>query len=383
LKTLNKNINLEELENLLEKNSREITIPVTGIKSDFFLVPSIIQVLATLDRRSKFLYKINFATEEQYENHVFSELGFPLISYFWKQGIYNKDNENIKYDLREYTKRYYEELNTKYYASKGNSVTIASYDHFPKAKGLDKLFYDRNGELIQNHFLIANNCQIVFERVLRMNQNYLKVIAPLFDDLTTILWELFKNTHDHAKTDINGSPLIRNIRGIHCKFYRIKKSEVGSKHFLNKNLKKYLEDPIHIENGNFSSFLEISVFDAGPGFIQRNSNDLNEEISTDKQVDIIRKCLTKNQGSVKGAQGELKGFGLDYVLRCLGNKGYLRIRTEQVCVTRNMIQNPYNTMDADKNIVLHDWQTNSTKKFTKHEKISGSLVSIIYPLKKL
>jgi len=381
MKILNKIIDLIELEELLKSKYSSIIMPVNGIKAEFFIIPSIIQTLATLDRNCDFKYMINFTHKDQYEKHVFNEIGFPLISYFWKKGIFNKKGEGIKYELREFTKKYYDELNSKYYASKGNSVTIASYDHFPAKKGLDKIFYDQAGELIKNDFLIRNNCQKIFERVLRMNREYKKVIGLLYDDLTTIIWELFKNTHDHAKTDRNGSPLVRNIRGVHCKFYRIRKSEFNTKKYSNKNLKKYLEDPFHIEGNNFSSFFEISVFDAGPGFIQRNLNSEKKSISTDTQVEIIKRCLTKNQGSVKGAQGELKGFGLDYVLRCLGKKGYLRIRTEEICVTRNMVLNPYAAEDKNNDIVLYDWVTNSKNKFTKHPKITGSTVSIIYPLK--
>jgi len=127
-------------------------------------------------------------------------------------------------------------------------------------------------------------------------------------------------------------------------------------------------------------FLEIDVFDSGIGFVRKYKSLNPSENLTD--IDIIKKCLIKHNTSAKGLEKDDKGIGLDRILTILDGKGFLRIKTGNNTVYRNLISNPYKKIKKDsvKNMELFDWKNNSNEVYTNYPYAEGSVITIIYPL---
>jgi len=148
-------------------------------------------------------------------------------------------------------------------------------------------------------------------------------------DLSDLLWELFKNTHDHGRCDKEGNDLDLNFRSL-----IIQQQDVS---------KKYLEEwcgempsPAQVSFCNSLPaprnydgrpetdkyhILDISVTDFGVGFV-----DLAMRKSKGKDCkDVLLKCLESGWSRF---QNRTRGDGLTKVLEKVNRyKGWLRIRT--------------------------------------------------------
>src|SRR5690606_15883684 len=87
-------------------------------------------------------------------------------------------------------------------------------------------------------------------------------------------------------------------------------------------------------------YLEILVFDSGIGFVEKfgKENGVSD-------IDIIKKCLIKNQTSSNTNMKTKKGKGLDRILNILDGKGFLRITTDRYYLYRDLIKNKYEPVD--------------------------------------
>ncbi len=154
-----------------------------------------------------------------------------------------------------------------------------------------------------------------------------------------LIYELIRNTDEHATTDVHGNEYRRSVRGLLLKVRRIEKEDVSafsSGHpqftvFLLRSLvgEEKRKKPLRL--------LELSIFDSGPGLArrwltqegQRPLNDLTE-ISYDQEEKAVRTCFEKYM-STKTSQSA--GVGLTLVTDLLQQtNGFLRIRTGRVCL---------------------------------------------------
>lgn len=152
------------------------------------------------------------------------------------------------------------------------------------------------------------------------------------EDLSGVLWELLKNTHDHGRHDRIGNKLSRNFRAL-----IIQQQDVNSKYFdswCGSNPSKAQEDFRNNwdrkKQGNYY-FLDLSVVDFGSGFI-----DLAKEksgLEGDKK--IFLKCLEKGWSRLPGNS---RGDGLTKVLNTVQKyKGWLRIRSSNMLLEKTFV----------------------------------------------
>ena len=86
--------------------------------------------------------------------------------------------------------------------------------------------------------------------------------------------------------------------------------------------------------------------------------------------------------SAKGLEKDDKGIGLDRILSILNKKGFLRIKTGNICVYRNLITHNHREIDKEDigSMELFDWIKNSNSDYTTLKNAKGAVVTIIYPL---
>jgi hypothetical protein len=140
-------------------------------------------------------------------------------------------------------------------------------------------------------------------------------------EMSNILWELFKNTHDHGRHDEIGNELGSNFRGL-----IIQQQDVTSTYLENWRG----NDPTNaqiafIENlgkaGNNHHILDISVVDFGKGYVElaKKKSGLKDE----KQIFV--KCLEDGWSRLQKAN---RGVGLTKVIKKVNqHKGWVRIRS--------------------------------------------------------
>lgn len=222
--------------------------------------------------------------------------------------------------------------------------------------------------------------------------------------LTTILHELFKNTHDHARTTIDKQPLPLSIRGPYARFYTAEqlaytvppaqKDDSGNEILPDLNQAERFASyfvrpraPAHhrlapTPDRHFLGLLELSVFDTGPGFAATYLKGGFVGASVQEQFEAVLGCFSTGRSSTGD---ESRGYGLWKVLRDLRElKGFIRVRTNRVHVYRDFAW--YGNMFLQSDIAapaerMMDWRRGITQRITEgYPDMQGAHVAVLIPL---
>ena len=366
------------------KYSGEISLilPSKLTKYKFSLLSDLLQLTNTINKKNpitevKFEFEI---TNDTLDSLYGQEFIYPIVSLLWNSARFvDLNKKNIKSELREFQNSFFKKMNSLT-RLKGNKFILTNIDHFSDNKGLIKLLENSNGFNDNEEQIIDSIRNVLMKNVLTFNKNNAKEINNIVDDIGAIVYELTKNTYEWGRTDSIDVPISPSIRGVYLKFYNNKKENI-LKDYRNTPLEDYFNQETLIERslnekGNIY-YLEILVFDSGVGFIEK-FND-NENIS---DIDILKRCLIKNQTSATSNLKSKKGLGLDRILSILNKIGFIKISTDKYCVYRNLIKDEYHPIDITKldSLRLEDWNRNNFKP-SEIEKIAGSYLSILYPFK--
>lgn len=229
------------------------------------------------------------------------------------------------------------------------------------------------------------------------------------DRLTTILHELFKNTHDHARTTTDRRPLGLSIRGIYSRFYpeqslreaipvddpgkRGKASSTQAFPPLNQ-VEQYAAFFLGLGRqraeglrqkapSEFLGLLELSVFDTGPGLAATYLKDRFDASSVQEQFDAVIGCFQTGKSST---DDESRGYGLWKVLRDLRvMKGLIRVRTNRINVYRDFARFEDMWIKREEIVApeerLLDWKRGLTSKVGEgYPDVQGASISILIPL---
>lgn len=197
--------------------------------------------------------------------------------------------------------------------------------------------------------------------------------------LGVILSELFENTEIHAKKDLEGKPIIKNgIRGLIIK--RIEQ-----------------ESRVRLASGKVSStvlpYLELSIFDSGMGFYSSfNDKALDSSVPLDSEWETMHHCLgTHASHAMSDRRPDYRGLGLYEVFRALMfAKGYIEVRTGRLHAYRSFFEDELPVQFESKSsetrpgmpkAVLLDVDRSPFQVPTKHEKLTGSTLRVLIPLK--
>lgn len=206
------------------------------------------------------------------------------------------------------------------------------------------------------------------------------------DNLGFLLFELFSNTHDHARFDLNKNLLKPAVRGIIMTFIPDVYNKIDGDSgdfvggdpslgiYLNRELVRQPVINKNTETNKLSkAYLELSVFDTGLGLVRHwlamNGRDENKgAMSYEEEFEVIKNCFEKRI-STKDIHGS--GHGLPSVLESLRHlRAYLRLRTGRLCLVQDFAVRQYS------GFALKPWRDD--KKIL--DNTEGAVYSIIVPL---
>ncbi|MGR7813916.1 hypothetical protein [Lacinutrix undariae] len=365
-------------------DSKEITIilPSSITKYKFSLLSDLLQLIITVNNKIK-ISKVVFDFElskSTLESLYGQEFIYPIVSLLWNSSRFiDLNKKNIKPELRDFQNDYFKKMNSLS-RFKGNKFILTNTDHFSESKGLIKLLENSNGFNDNETQIIDSIRNVLLNNVLTFNKNNSEEIENIIDDIGAIVYELSKNTYEWGRTDSINVPISPSIRGVYLKFYNNKKEKIVED-YSDTPLAEYFNQESLISKslnkaGNIY-YLEIMVFDSGIGFIDKFNN---QDKLTD--LDVLKRCLVKNQTSATSNLKSKKGLGLDRILNILNKTGFIKISTDKYCAYRNLIKDEYTPIDIRNldSLKLEDWNNNDFRA-KDSEKISGSYLSILYPFK--
>ncbi|QHC86141.1 hypothetical protein AS589_15780 [Empedobacter brevis] len=382
-----KNITPRKMEILYSRhvNSKggdiiNLKIPGALNKYTFGLLGDLLRFIITLNNKSK-IHTLELDVDHKNLTSFYDqEYAYPIISLLWNTANFtDKNNVNIKDNLRELQNEFFIKMNSLD-RIKGNKYILTNTDHLSKNKGLIRLLESPDGFNDDEDQIKYSVKKIFNDYVLTFNKNNIIELKNLIEDIGAIVYELTKNTYEWGKTDQNLIEIPASIRGVYFRFH-INNSSKILEEFEETPIQSFFQHPFITENcvneNNQIYYLEILVFDSGVGFIDKFT-----EKGTLTDLDVIKKCLVKNQTSSTSNLKSKKGIGLDRILNILNKKGFVKISTDKYCVYRDLIKDNYQPIDVEKlkDIKLEDWY-NDDFKTDNIIKSQGSYISILYPFK--
>lgn len=196
--------------------------------------------------------------------------------------------------------------------------------------------------------------------------------------LGLLVRELFENTHDHATTDEFGHTYTweyPNVRGVLAKYISFSPSSKDAiRAFDDVPHRLYFQKALINCAANKSlDFVELTVFDCGPGIAKRWLKHVRPEanidnISIEEEERLVRETfeLGKTSKRINGT-----GVGLDTVIKSLIRlKALLRLRTGRLCLYQDF------SSGAGSSFEPRHW-LNDRKELNRTE---GTSYSILIPL---
>ncbi|HUH19526.1 hypothetical protein [Albibacterium sp.] len=359
-----------------------LKIPGALNKYTFGLLGDLLKFIITLNNKSNIQTLELDIDHENLNSFYDQEYAYPVISLLWNTtNFIDKNNVNIKDSLRELQNDFFIKMNSLD-RIKGNKYILTNTDHLSKNKGLIRLLESPDGFNDDEDQIKYSVKKIFNDYVLTFNKNNKIELANLIEDIGAIVYELTKNTYEWGKTDQNLIDIPASVRGVYFRFH-INNSNKILEEFEETPIQSFFQHPFILENcvneHNQIYYLEILVFDSGVGFIDKFTN---KETLTD--LEVIKKCLVKNQTSSTSNLKSKKGIGLDRILNILNKKGFVKISTDKYCVYRDLIKDNYRPIDIEKlnDLKLEDWN-NDGFKTDNIIKSQGSYISILYPFKSI
>ncbi|MCZ4093430.1 hypothetical protein [Sinorhizobium psoraleae] len=170
----------------------------------------------------------------------------------------------------------------------GQSLPLVSIDHLERDGPNPFLYQPRTGEVRGDFSGLVRQAliRLVDRKRLRREDVDAELLASLFR-------ELFSNTHLHARTDLEGALYRRSARGI---VFALRPVDIPHEAFSAglSALREYIESMERLAARPRVEFLEVSVFDSGPGLAARAFGaPIPDEMPIEREFDLVHKCFPK------------------------------------------------------------------------------------------
>lgn len=148
------------------------------------------------------------------------------------------------------------------------------------------------------------------------------------------LYELIRNTEEHARSDEQGNHLQRSIRGFQARRHGLLPAALLNVAEGAQPLLDYFQTLQPDAGRRQVQLLELSVFDSGPGYAAQWLGQAPADIPVEQERAAVLECFEKHS-SRKNASSA--GLGLSNVIAILRkHRGFLRLRTGRQSLFANL-----------------------------------------------
>ncbi|WP_159801749.1 hypothetical protein [Flavobacterium sp. MK4S-17] len=358
-----------------------LNIPSEFTTYRFGLLTELLKFVITLNSKSKIkVLKVEVDVNDV-DTLYGQEYAYPIISLLWNTARFiDKFDNDFKDTLRFKQNEYFKKMNSLI-SLKGRKYLLSNTDHLSKNNGLIKFLENADGFNDDEDYIVSTVKKILNEYVLVFNQYNSSELEDIIEQIGEIVYELTKNTYEWGKTDANMKDIQSSIRGVYFRFHNNNFDKL-TQEFENTPLHDFFSHSYIVDNcindSNKVYYLEILVYDSGVGFIEK----FNDKSGL-SDIEVIKKCLIKNQTSSKSNLKTKKGLGLDRILTIIDKKGFIRITTDKYSIYRDLIKDNYIPITLEKleDLKLNHWSKDGLNNQSLN-RCQGSYISILYPFKK-
>jgi hypothetical protein len=205
-------------------------------------------------------------------------------------------------------------------------------------------------------------------------KEYSDLDASGAEALGGMLYEIFKNTEDHALTDWNGDRLKLSIRAIKTSHLSPATDDLERIVGDFEPLVRYCAGLRPPPGGRQLHLFEFSILDSGHGFAQSWTKRPLTDLNAEEEETAVKECF--GQGSAKPYRHA--GQGLPHVIRLLRQeRGFLRLRTGRLSLFADFSQQ-VGLEDADAR--LEKWNAPDGVPLAT---AAGTLITILIPMRRV
>ena len=254
----------------------------------------------------------------------------------------------------------------------GTKVFLISVDHSTKA---DIPWMYAPDHAVANRASFVTLASDLFKRT-NLKGGAERELLKSAHSIGAVLHELFKNTHEWARTDQNNVPWRRSVRGVAAEFHTKATDELQGIANDNPALERYFDSLQSRTSSGRLAFLELTVFDSGIGLARRWLNIPSfEDLSLSDEYQACMQCLTKHRTTSSRSD---KGLGLAEVMQTLSSvEGFLKIRTGRLSLFRDFVHSPLTPETTD--VDLDDFPTCSATP-TELASVYGTHFQMLIPI---
>ncbi|HEY9756759.1 MAG TPA: hypothetical protein V6C97_16440 [Oculatellaceae cyanobacterium] len=256
--------------------------------------------------------------------------------------------------------------------ARGNQFQILMADHLNRS--YPDYLYDKagaNGPEIRDR----DEFKYIAQQIIQF------VVGPVFDKswqglaakyVGSMIYELIKNTHEHARVDLQGNKLKKSVRGLHARSFGVARDDLKKMTKDFGPLFSYFSSLKSDESYKQVTFMEFSVFDTGIGFAQTWRKKRLEELCIRDEFAAVQECF--GIGSSKTRSGS--GYGLPHLSRILREMGgFIRLRTGRLSLYEDFTLKS----KSDVSIELKPWINLEAGELGM---ACGSVLTILIPLRR-
>ncbi|MEZ4488895.1 MAG: ATP-binding protein [Cyanobacteriota/Melainabacteria group bacterium] len=258
-------------------------------------------------------------------------------------------------------------------ASRGAQFEMVCLDHLNKSspmflykggKGSSAQLRDRSDFRSLARFILST---IVKGR--RYAQEWTGTAEPVGG----MLYELFRNTVEHALVDLDGNQVKKSVRGMQAKLHSLEPSDFQSIVSDFDPLKEFIECQRPDEGFEQINLMELSIFDSGVGFAETWTRKRTSEMTFADERDAVVECFSRKTSKIYKGYGQ----GLPHVREILSNMGgFIRLRTGRQSIYYDFSKQT----DAMPELDLQDWKGNIQS--NQLARVAGSLITLLIPLRR-
>ncbi|MBY3235243.1 hypothetical protein HFO17_11905 [Rhizobium laguerreae] len=195
--------------------------------------------------------------------------------------------------------------------------------------------------------------------------------------LASLFRELFSNTHLHARTDLSGTLYTRSARGIVFGLRQIDHPREADAAAGVKALHDYFLSMREAAARHRVEFLEVSVFDSGPGLAGRaNRAPIPDDMPIGTEYALVRQCFLKNHTT---EPDPAHGLGLPRVMLALKScGGFMRLRTGRLSLYKAFPPGVDSPQFSEQDLDFLDLI--GGEEISAHAKVAGAVFSILIPV---
>nr|WP_209903979.1 MULTISPECIES: hypothetical protein [unclassified Rhizobium] len=252
----------------------------------------------------------------------------------------------------------------------GQSLPLISVDHLERDGPNPFLYHPRTGEVRSDFTGLVQ--QALARLIARKRLNKDGIDTEL---LATLFRELFSNTHLHARTDLDGALYRRSARGI---VFALRPVDIPIEAFSGglPTLREYIESMERHAARPRVEFLEVSVFDSGPGLAARAyGSPVPEQMSIAQEYGLVHQCFLK---SITSVPNSAHGWGLPRVMLGLKSAGgFMRLRTGRLSLCKWFPPKITQPRVLDEDLAFLDVDGGTPK---QHAHVVGAVFTILIPI---